>query len=101
MFGNIAQIINGKPAERRLGDWAQMKSSKGKVYYFHLKTQVSQWVEPAEWKQLEERERGEEEEALAARAAFLQGRTCDKRGPDCRSQLGGFSSVSYMANGLM
>ena len=69
-----SQIINGKPAERRLGDWAQMKSSKGKVYYFHLKTHVNQWVEPAEWKQLEEKERLEEEEAAAARIAALQGR---------------------------
>ena len=67
------QIINGKPVERRLGDWAQMKSSKGKVYYFHLKTQNSQWVEPADWKELEEKERIEEEEAAAARLAALQG----------------------------
>ena len=33
-------IINGKPAVRRLGRWAQMKSSSGKIYYFHLDTQV-------------------------------------------------------------
>ena len=68
-----SQIINGKPVERRLGDWAQMKSSKGKVYFFHLKTQVSQWVEPADWKELEEKERLEEEEDAAARLASLQG----------------------------
>ena len=69
----FCQIINGKPVERRLGDWAQMKSSKGKVYYFHLKTQNSQWVEPADWKELEEKERIEEEEATAARLVALQG----------------------------
>ena len=50
-----------------------MKSSKGKVYYFHLKTLVNQWVEPADWKQLEEKERMKEEEAAVARLADLQG----------------------------
>ena len=50
-----------------------MKSSKGKVYYFHLKTQNSQWIEPADWKELEEKETIEEEEAAAARLAALQG----------------------------
>ena len=30
-----------------------MRSSKGKVYYFHQKTEISQWDEPGEWKQLE------------------------------------------------
>lgn len=35
-------IINGKPAEKLLGDWALMKSSKGKLYYFNLKTMVSE-----------------------------------------------------------
>ena len=30
-------IINGKPVHKLLGDWAQMSSSKGKKYYFHLK----------------------------------------------------------------
>ncbi len=49
-------IINGKPAQKLLGDWALMLSSRGRPYYFHLKTQVSQWLEPPEWKNLERQE---------------------------------------------
>ncbi len=49
-------IINGKPAQKLLGDWALMLSSRGRPYYFHLKTQVSQWLEPPEWKELERQE---------------------------------------------
>jgi hypothetical protein len=33
-------IINGKPVVKRLGNWAQMKSSSGKTYYFHLAKQA-------------------------------------------------------------
>ena len=31
------------------GDWALFESSKGRRYYFNIKTQSNQWVKPTEW----------------------------------------------------
>ena len=43
-------IVNGKPALEVQGDWALFFSaSKGKKYYFNLKTQVNQWTKPKTW----------------------------------------------------
>ena len=43
-------IVNGKPALEVQGDWALFfSSSKGKKYYFNLKTAVNQWTKPKNW----------------------------------------------------
>ena len=42
-------IINGKEALEHQGDWALFESSKGRKYYFNIKTQSNQWVKPKEW----------------------------------------------------
>lgn len=43
-------IVNGKPALEVQGDWALFFSaSKGKKYYFNLKTLVNQWTKPDGW----------------------------------------------------
>ena len=42
-------IINGKEALEHQGNWALFKSSKGRKYYFNIKTQSNQWVKPQEW----------------------------------------------------
>ena len=42
-------IVNGKEAMDHQGDWALFESSKGRKYYFNIKTQSNQWVKPEEW----------------------------------------------------
>merc|ERR1711988_1194294 len=42
-------IVNGKEALDHQGDWALFESSKGRKYYFNIKTQSNQWVKPQEW----------------------------------------------------
>ena len=42
-------IVNGKEALEHQGDWALFESSKGRKYYFNIKTQTNQWVKPEEW----------------------------------------------------
>ena len=42
-------FINGKEALEHQGDWALFESSKGRKYYFNIKTQSNQWVKPQEW----------------------------------------------------
>ena len=42
-------IINGKEALEHQGNWALFESSKGRKYYFNIKTQSNQWVKPKEW----------------------------------------------------
>jgi len=42
-------MINGKEALAMHGDWALMKSSSGKKYFFNIKTMVNQWTKPKEW----------------------------------------------------
>lgn len=43
-------VVNGKPALEVQGDWALFFSaSKGKKYYFNLKTLVNQWTKPDGW----------------------------------------------------
>ena len=42
-------IVNGKEALDHQGDWALFESSKGRKYYFNIKTQSNQWVKPKEW----------------------------------------------------
>lgn len=37
------------------GDWKEVTSSSGKVYYFNTVTEESQWVKPKDWKNWEER----------------------------------------------
>ena len=42
-------IINGKEALEHQGNWTLFESSKGRKYYFNIKTQSNQWVKPEEW----------------------------------------------------
>ena len=42
-------IVNGKEALDHQGNWALFESSKGRKYYFNIKTQSNQWVKPQEW----------------------------------------------------
>jgi len=42
-------IVNGKPALDVQGEWALFQSSKGRKYFFNLKTLENQWTKPASW----------------------------------------------------
>ena len=42
-------IVNGKEALEHQGDWALFESSKGRKYYFNIKTQTNQWIKPEGW----------------------------------------------------
>ena len=34
---------------RRSGHWCEFLSSKGKLYYFHIKKGITQWTKPESW----------------------------------------------------
>ena len=38
-----------RPPQRRCGDWCEFLSSKGKLYYFHIKKGYTQWTKPDIW----------------------------------------------------
>uniref|UniRef100_H2ZIN8 WW domain-containing protein n=1 Tax=Ciona savignyi TaxID=51511 RepID=H2ZIN8_CIOSA len=38
-----------KGALRSFGNWSEHVSSSGKIYYYHNKSEVSQWEKPKEW----------------------------------------------------
>ena len=38
-----------RPPQRRCGDWCEFLSSKGKLYYFHIKKGFTQWTKPDVW----------------------------------------------------
>ena len=44
---------------RRSGHWCEFLSSKGKLYYFHIKKGITQWTKPESWDDEQVRVHGE------------------------------------------
>ena len=38
-----------RPPERKCGDWCEFLSSKGSIYYYHVKRGQTQWKKPETW----------------------------------------------------
>merc|ERR1719410_2733555 len=50
------QTVNGlKTFLKRHGDWVEVVSNSGKVYYYNKRTLVNQWKKPEDWLREEER----------------------------------------------
>ena len=50
------QTVNGlKTFLKRHGDWVEVVSKSGKVYYYNKRTLVNQWKKPEDWLREEER----------------------------------------------
>ncbi|KAA0718970.1 WW domain-containing adapter protein with coiled-coil [Triplophysa tibetana] len=53
IIGHVSEKAQRAPAD----DWSEHISSSGKKYYYHCRTEVSQWEKPKEWLEREQKQR--------------------------------------------
>ncbi|CAI5438297.1 unnamed protein product [Caenorhabditis angaria] len=56
------------PPLKTFGNWAEQKSSSGKIYYYNKHTEVSQWEKPQDWKDYDAK--GEQDRIVPEKQTF-------------------------------